>query len=73
MLLTRAFRRAWKALLRQERVSAQNVERVPIVLMEAIVEGIQTGERKERSLAAAAMARMMLYEQETREDSLAIH
>jgi hypothetical protein len=73
MLLMRAFRRAWKALLKQERVSAQNVERLPVVLMEAIIQGIQSGERQARNLAAAAMARTTRYEREGQEDSLALH
>lgn len=62
--MTRAFQRAWKALLKEERITAQNIERAPTLLMEAIVDAAYGGERNERNLAVAAVARMTLYERE---------
>jgi len=71
LLLTRAFQAAWKALLKDERVTAQNIERAPTMLMEAIVEAAHTGERDELNLTAAAIARMTLYEHEARAAGIA--
>ena len=67
-LLTRAFQNAWKALLQNQRITVQNIERAPTMLMEAIVEAAHAGERDEiRIFTAAAIARMTLYELEARE------
>ena len=66
-LLTRAFQNAWRALLQNERITVQNIERAPTLLMEAIVEAAHAGERDEMNLTAAAIARMTLYEHEARE------
>ena len=63
-LVTRAFQTAWKALLKAERITAQNIERAPTLLMEAIVDAAHGGERDEANLAAAAVARLTLYERE---------
>src|SRR4051812_49374048 len=43
--MTAAFQRAWKVLLADERITAQNIEYIPTMLMEAIVDAAHTGER----------------------------
>lgn len=66
MAMTRAFQAAWRSLLKDERITAQNIERAPTMLMEAIVDAAHAGERSELNLAAAAIARMTMYEREIR-------
>jgi hypothetical protein len=71
--LTRAFQRAWKAFLAEERITAQNIERAPTLLVEAIVDAAHMGERNEVNLAAAAIARMTLYEQDHLKGGMPLH
>ena len=70
LLMTAAFQRAWLELLNAERVTADNIERAPTLLMEAIVETAHGGERDELLLAHAALHRMGLYERDELEESL---
>jgi len=70
--MTAAFQRALKALLLDERITAQNIEHIPTMLMEAIVDAAHTGERDERRLAAAALGRMANYERDELENCLRI-
>lgn len=70
LLMTHAFQRAWLQLLRHERVTVSNIERVPTLLMEAIVDSAHDGERDELLLAQAALNRMAAYERDELEDSL---
>jgi hypothetical protein len=65
--MTAAFQRAWKVLLREERITAQNIEFIPTMLMEA-----HTGERDELLLAAAALGRMANYERDELESHLRV-
>ena len=53
LMMTAAFRRAWKTLLVEERITAQNIEFIPTILMEAIVDAAHAGERDELLLASA--------------------
>ena len=64
MLMAAAFQCAWKALLADERITAQNIEFIPPMLMEAIVDAAHTGERDEERLTAAALSKMANYERE---------
>jgi hypothetical protein len=73
LMMTAAFRRAWKALLLEERITAQNIETMPTVLMEAIVDAAHTGERDELLLAAAALSRMARYERDELENSFRVN
>ena len=70
MIMTAAFRRAWKTLLVDERITAQNIESIPTMLMEAIVDAAQAGERDEQLLAAAALGRMASDERDEFESGL---
>ena len=72
LVMTAAFERAWKALLLDERITAQNIENIPTMLMEAIVDAAHTGEHDELRLAAAALGRMANYERDELESSLRI-
>jgi len=70
LIMTAAFRRAWKTLLVEERITAQNIEFIPTTLMEAIVDAVQAGERDEQLLAAAALGRMANHEREESESGV---
>ena len=72
LTMTAAFQRAWKALLVDERITAKNIEFIPTILMEAIVEAAHTGERDELLLTATALARMAKYERDELESSLRV-
>ena len=67
-----AFRRAWKTLLVEERITAQNIEFIPTMLMEAIVDAAHAGERDEQLLAAASLGRMANHERDELESDLRI-
>jgi hypothetical protein len=64
LLVREAFSDAWRQLLAEERVTARNVLSVPDVLLEAILEAAERGERDEQKLVAAAMRRMTLFERD---------
>ena len=70
MIMTAAFRRAWKTLFMDERITAQNIESIPTMLMEAIVDAAQDGERDEQLLAAAALGRMANHERDESDSGL---
>ena len=70
LIMTAAFRRAWKTLLVDERITAQNIESIPTMLMEAIVDAAQDGERDEQLLAAAALGRMANHERDESDSGL---
>ena len=70
LIMTAAFRRAWKTLLVDERITAQNIESIPTMLMEAIVDAAQAGERDEQLLAAAALGRMASDERDESDSGL---
>ena len=62
LLIREAFSDAWRLLLSQERVTADNVVHAPDVLLEAIFEAMEIGERDEQKLVAAAVRKMAHYE-----------
>lgn len=70
LMMTTAFQRAWLTLLKEERVTAENIARAPTLLMEAIVDAAHSGERDELSLARAALHRMTAYERDELEAGL---
>ena len=72
LIMTAAFRRAWKTLLVEERITAQNIELIPTMLMEAIVDAAHAGERDEQLLASAALGRISNHERDELESGLRI-
>ena len=72
LIMTAAFRRAWKTLLVEERITAQNIELIPTMLMEAIVDAAHAGERDEHLLAVAALGRMANHERDELESGLRV-
>ena len=62
LLLVGAFQTAWLSLLEDERLETSNIDRLPGLLMSAILESARGGERDEEKLAAAALRRLDLYE-----------
>ena len=60
--MTAAFQRAWRTLLKQQRVTSKNIERIPKLLMAAIVDAAHKGERDELRLAEAAVHRIAVHE-----------
>src|SRR5205809_4215986 len=56
LLLVGAFQTAWLSLLEDERLETSNIDRLPGLLMSAILESARGGERDEEKLAAAARA-----------------
>jgi hypothetical protein len=70
LMMAAAFQRAWKTLLVDERVTAENIEFIPTLLMEAIVDAAHAGERDELLLAAAALGRMANHERDELESRL---
>ena len=62
LLLVGAFQTAWLSLLEDERLETSNIDRLPGLLMSAILESARGGERDEEKLAAAALRRLELYE-----------
>ena len=71
-IMSAAFRRAWKTLLAQERITAQNIEVIPTLLMDAIVDAAHGGECDELSLAAAALGSMASHERDEFESGLSV-
>jgi hypothetical protein len=71
--MTAALRRAWKALLVEERITAQNIEFTPTLLIEAIVDAAHAGERDELLLVSAALVRMANHERDELESGLRIN
>jgi len=72
LIMTAAFQRAWKTLLEEERITAQNIEFIPTLLMEAIVDAAHAGERDELLLASAALVRMSNHERDESDSGLRI-
>ena len=70
LMMAAAFQRAWKTLLVDERITAENIEFVPTLLMEAIVDAAHAGERDELLLTAAALSRMANHERDELESHL---
>jgi hypothetical protein len=64
LTLVGAFQTAWLSLLHDERVLANNVDRLPGLLMGAVLDAAAEGESDEEKLAAAALSRLSAYERE---------
>jgi hypothetical protein len=63
LTLVGAFQTAWLALLQDERLVASNVDRLPGLLMSAVLDAASEGADEDR-LAAAALGRLSAYERE---------
>ena len=50
-----AFQRGWRLLLRQERVTADNIEAISASLLEGILVCVQSGEQNEIIVMAAGL------------------
>jgi hypothetical protein len=64
LTLVGAFQTAWLSLLQDERLLASNVDRLPGLLMSAVLDAASEGASDEEQLAAAALARLSAYERE---------
>ncbi len=64
LVLVAAFQTAWLSLLQDERVLASNVDRLPGLLMSAVLDAACENVSDEQQLASAALARLGAYEQE---------
>jgi hypothetical protein len=64
LLLVGAFQTAWLSLLQEERLLASNVDRMPGLLMSAVLDAASEGARNEEQLAQAALWRLSAYERE---------
>jgi hypothetical protein len=64
LTLVGAFQTAWLALLQDERLVASNVDRLPGLLMSAVLDAASEGVSDEDRLAAAALGRLSAYERE---------
>jgi hypothetical protein len=64
LMLVGAFQTAWLSLLQDERVLASNVDRLPGLLMGAVLDVAADGESDEEKLAEAALGRLSAYERE---------
>jgi hypothetical protein len=57
-----AFQSAWLTLLSEERVRAENIDRLPALLVSAVLETARLKESETEDLATAALRRLTLYE-----------
>jgi hypothetical protein len=64
LTLVGAFQTAWLSLLQDERLLASNIDRLPGLLMSAVLDAASEGVSDEEQLAAAALGRLSAYEQE---------
>ena len=55
-VLMNAVQIAWMSLLRQEQISAVNIETAPLRVLSAIMQASAHGERNPHALAAVALA-----------------
>jgi hypothetical protein len=69
LLLCGAFHRAWISLLLDEKLSVQNLEEMPSLLLGAILDAAIPGNLSERALAEAGLARLAEYEKELEEEA----
>lgn len=67
LLIVGAFQKAWLSLLNGEEVTEDNIERLPGMLMAAVLEAARAGERDCERLAAAGLQRLEVYESELSE------
>ena len=64
LMLVGAFQTAWLSLLQDERLLASNVDRLPGLLMSAVLDAAGEGESDEEKLAMLALSRLNAYERE---------
>ena len=57
---------AWRALLREKRLTAKNMETLPSQLMTAVMLVSMTADSNAERVAEAALSRMEFYEREGR-------
>jgi len=69
LLLCGAFHRAWATLLLDEKLTANNMEEMPSLLLGAILDAAIPGNLSERALAAAGLVRLAEYEKELEEEA----
>ena len=65
LVLVGSFHRAWVSLLRDEHVTFDNIERVPALLIAAILGAAAETSLTEHELAAVALAQLEGLERET--------
>lgn len=56
ILIGSAFQRGWRTLLREERVTAKNIEDIAGKLLRGILAAVVEGEKNELSVVAQALA-----------------
>jgi hypothetical protein len=64
LVLVGAFQTAWLSLLQDERLLASNIDRLPGLLMSAVLDAASEGGSDEEKLAASALGRLSAYERE---------
>jgi hypothetical protein len=64
LMLVGAFQTAWLSLLHDERLLASNIDRLPGLLMSAVLDAASDGASDEEQLANAALGRLSAYERE---------
>jgi hypothetical protein len=69
LLLCGAFHRAWCSLLIDERLTVENMEEMPSLLLGALLDAAIPGNLSERELVTEALARLADYESELQEQS----
>jgi hypothetical protein len=69
LLLCGAFHRAWATLILDEKLTVNNMEEMPSLLLGAILDAAIPGNLSERALAAAGLVRLAEYEQELAEEA----
>ena len=62
-----AYQRAWMLLLLDERVTAQNMPTLPVLLLTALLETAAPGNLKEDELCGAALKRVEALERDAEE------
>ncbi len=64
LVLVGAFQTAWLSLLQDERLLASNIDRLPGLLMSAVLDAASEGVSDEEQIATAALGRLSAYERE---------
>jgi hypothetical protein len=61
-----AFERGWRTLLREERVTAQNIDKIAGALLIGILEAVDAGEQNEIVLMARGVHRARRHDKRSR-------
>jgi hypothetical protein len=64
MLCVAAFEAAWVRLLSENRVRDENIEKLPTLIVAAVLEDFANGELEQNALAAGALARVKDFKEE---------